>query len=240
MNIENEELKRRIAEFPSLVELRPVISGTGYLLPVDYSRGIFGDARILSLMATEAHRIAESVEYHVIAGIELAGVPLATALALHTAKPMITIRGKMVRPGRPDIIGTEHLGGEDCRVLLVDDLVAFAKTKAECIARLQEVNTRVAAILTFIDFQAKYQETEAYGVFDDEQVPVLSMITWQEILDLQRQAGTMDDDTYRWSQELLDHLEEWRVDLVQPKLPAYIAALQKRNIPIPQFVTDLL
>lgn len=240
MNIQSDELKRHIAEFKNLFELRPVITGTGYLIPVDYSRGIFGHARVLSLMAAEAHRISESVGHDVIAGIELSGVPLATALSLHSAKPMITVRGKMVRPGRPDIIGVTNFCGENQRVLLVDDLIALTKTKAECITRLRAANTRVAAIVTFIDLLEKYQATPAFETFDGERIPILSMVTWKEMTDLQHAAGTIDDEVYALSQDLVDHLDEWKLDVVKPKLANYIAILEKNRIPIPQFVTDLL
>lgn len=104
MKIKNKELIERLGKFQNLYTLVPVLTSYG-LIPADFSRGVVSEPTILRLMTEEFKRLIDFSEIDVIAGVDLSGVTLATAMSLATGKPMVIVREKSKRPGRPTIVG---------------------------------------------------------------------------------------------------------------------------------------
>ncbi|MBI2552659.1 hypothetical protein HYW17_05165 [Candidatus Uhrbacteria bacterium] len=150
MNIKNPELIQKLATFKPLFQLKPTIVATGQFIPVDWSRGVIQEPEILKLMAKEFFRLIDFSIIDVVAGIELQGVTLATAIALETGKPMVIVREKPKRPGRSPIVGDVNFISAGVRVLLVDDLMAYGGTKEERIKLLEERGAKVTDIAVFI------------------------------------------------------------------------------------------
>lgn len=95
---------------------------------VDLRRAV-ASPRFMRLLATAYASLVEDLEYDRIAGIPVAALPIATALSLHTGRPMIypRIPPKPHGTGRP--VEGAYRRGE--RVLLVDDLITTGGSKLE-------------------------------------------------------------------------------------------------------------
>lgn len=86
-----------------------------------------------------------------IAGAELGGVPLATAVALHTQKPFLIVRNR-----KKDYGTAKPYEGQDPKgksVLVVEDIVTTAGQVIEAAKALTDLGARVVRIVAVIDRQ---------------------------------------------------------------------------------------
>ena len=243
MNIQNKELIERLGTFPNLFTLVPVMTSYG-LIPADFTRAVVGEPTILKLMAEEFKRLIDFNKIDVIAGIELSGVTLATAISLTTGKPMVIVRGKSKRPGRPMIVGDVDFLKPGSRILLVDDSTAAAKSKRESTQKLEEFGIEVTNIVVFIfgeyqidRFHEKYQDVFNSQVWlDNSGIQLSYLITWKELADLQLQYGTMDKDFNAIVREAL-HWDTWEDD-GEGYVTKMVRCFRKHKTPIPDYVVD--
>jgi len=243
MNIENKELVERLGKFPNLFTLVPVITSYS-LIPGDFSRGVVTEPNILRLLAQEFKRLIDMKTYDVIAGIDLSGVTLATALALEVNKPFIIVRETSKRPGRPMIVGDLDFLRPGSRVLLVDDAMAAAKTKRDRVLKLEEAGSKVVGIAAFIyceyqidRFYDKYKDVfTSQDWFDKSGLKFYYLITWKELADLQLKYGTMDKEFNAIVREAL-HWDAWEDD-GEGYLTKMVNCFKNHQVPIPDYALD--
>ncbi len=84
-----------------------------------------------------------------VAGLELGGVPLATALSLETGIPMLVVRRKTKAYGTAK--GVEGVFEPGERVVLVEDVLTSASQAIPAAKRLTEAGLDVARIIYVID-----------------------------------------------------------------------------------------
>lgn len=202
------ELSQKIAVFKNLFILQPTITGSGIFIPADFSRGVFGDPTLLS---RTAHVLTEKInwqEIDCIAGIELQGVALATALSLQSGKPLVIVREKPKRVGRSAIVGDINFLKPGRRVLLVDDLLAFGMTKQTRAHILEERGVDIRGLAVFFDMEYPPQkgagEQDIHEWLRHKNVSLYSLFTWGELVHLQVDAGTIPSELAGLLLALLD------------------------------------
>lgn len=208
-NIQNQELLGRLARFRPLFQLKPVVVSSGQFIPVDFSRGVLQEPAILRLMAQEFARLVDFSVIDVIAGIELQGVTLATAISFETGKPMVIVREKPKRPGRSPIVGDVNFIHDGVRVLLVDDLMAYGGTKEERAKLLEERGAKVTDVAVFFKIRSVPPTKPLIPMYNygaeewlaKRRIKLHVLIDYDELGKLQAQAGTI-------SQELCDIMQE--------------------------------
>jgi orotate phosphoribosyltransferase len=119
-----------------------------------------------------------------IAGIPLAGVPLATAVSLLTSRPMITPRLEKKSHGSGDSIDGV-ISGERKNVSVIDDLITKADSKLEAISVLENGGLVIEGVYVLVDrMQGGVKELEGRGY------KVKAALTIAEILDRYSTFGT--------------------------------------------------
>lgn len=88
-------------------------------------------------------------EYDKIAGLELGGVPLATALSLFTDKPFIIIRKKEKEYGTKALI--EGSMNEGDKVLIIEDVTTTGHTLIQGINIIEENGGIIKEIVIVVD-----------------------------------------------------------------------------------------
>ena len=114
-----------------------------------------------------AERFAEHVTDDVdrIAGPELGGVPLATATALHTGKPMVLVRN--AKKGYGTAKRFEGVLNEGDRVLITEDIATSGGQSIEAAQLLRdECGCTVTKIVVVIDRQEGAEEAIREAGFD--------------------------------------------------------------------------
>ncbi len=91
-----------------------------------------------------------------LAGVELGGVPLVTALALETSIPCLIVRREAKEYGTSKQVEGVFDAGE--RVVLVEDVLTTASQAISAARRLTELGLRVEQVLYVIDREEGAEE----------------------------------------------------------------------------------
>jgi len=102
---------------------------------------------IAELMEEKTRQL--NIEFDKIAGPELGAVPIATALALKTEKPLLIVRKKKKEHGTGKQIEGEIKVGD--RILLVEDVTTTGGSVLRAAKILEEKGAIVAAISVVVD-----------------------------------------------------------------------------------------
>lgn len=98
-------------------------------------------------------------ETQVLAGLELGGVPIATALSLATGLPVAFVRKAAKSYGTCRLAEGAELA--DRRVLVIEDVVTSGGQIVESTSELQKIGARITSALCVIDRQAGGREALA-------------------------------------------------------------------------------
>jgi orotate phosphoribosyltransferase len=107
------------------------------------------DPRLLREIARALADLLPFPEPHRLAGVELGGVPLATALSLQTGIPFLVVRRQAKEYGTAKGIEGVFESGE--RVALVEDVLTTASQAIPAAKRLTEAGLDVVRIIYVID-----------------------------------------------------------------------------------------
>lgn len=113
-------------------------------------RLLSGHPAVLSQIGALLHRMTRSITYDAIVTIPTAGLPIGTALALHSGKPLLYVRKEAKDYGRGKWLegGTLEPGQ---RALLIDDVISTGGSKFDAIERLREAGVRVEDVAVIVD-----------------------------------------------------------------------------------------
>ena len=109
---------------------------------------------IAGLMTKEAERAG--VEFDRVAGPELGAVPIATALALETGKPLVIVRKKTKGHGTGSQIEGEVKPGE--RIFLVEDVTTSGGSVLRAAEVLEKLGAKITAISVVVDREEGAEE----------------------------------------------------------------------------------
>ena len=130
------------------------------------------------LLATIAAEMAKMLpaDTQVVAGLELGGIPLVTALSLHTGLPAAFLRKEPKAYGTENYAEGTPLGG--CRVVLIEDIVSSGGALVHQIERLRADGIEPSSALCVID-----RETGATENLARQNVPLKSLFRMSDLLD---------------------------------------------------------
>jgi orotate phosphoribosyltransferase len=107
-----------------------------------------------ALLAQIARHLAPLVppDTEVLAGLEMGGIPIATALALHTGLPCAFVRKKPKEYGTRKFAEGAEIQGK--RLLIIEDVVTSGGQVIESAADLRTAGALIAPVLCVIDREA--------------------------------------------------------------------------------------
>ncbi|MCA1753393.1 MAG: orotidine-5'-phosphate decarboxylase [Spirochaeta sp.] len=112
-------------------------------------RRVVSDAALLSIVAKAYAELLQDLRYDRIAAIPVAALPIATAVALHTGKPLIYPRLPAKPHGTGNRIEGEFAAGE--RIVLLDDLITSGTSKREAVVVLREEGLVVEDLVVLLE-----------------------------------------------------------------------------------------
>lgn len=130
-------------------------------------------AEIAAAMATMLPPATE-----VLAGLELGGVPIATAISLHTGIPAAFVRKQAKAYGTAKLAEGADLAGR--RVVVIEDVVTTGGQVIVSTGQLREIGARVDTVLCVIDRSDPDPvtgTTEGQAVLGDHDLALRSVLT---------------------------------------------------------------
>jgi orotate phosphoribosyltransferase len=202
------EVSRQVAE--ALVD----IGAVGFVpdAPIRFKSGILSpiyiDNRRLPYHPDQWHIVIESfqaqiqnraLEYDVIAGVAVGGVPHSSALAYMLNIPSVFVRKDAKEHGTKKLVEGGEVTGK--RVLLVEDLVTTGGSSLNGVTALRDEGALVSDLVAIVS----YGFTEAQQAFADANVNLLTLTDFSTIAQVAHDKGML-------GQEALTTIQDWFSD----------------------------
>ena len=110
------------------------------------------DPRLLTAVAAEMAKLLPVSECDGLAGLELGGIPLATALSLQTGVPCFYVRKEAKTYGTCNLI--EGGAKEDSNLVVIEDVITTAGQVCTSIEQIRASGYTVEHVIAAIDRQA--------------------------------------------------------------------------------------
>lgn len=147
LGAEHRELARLISERCRLTGLFTLRSGRES--PIYFDKYLFeADPALLGQVAHQAAQLIPK-DTEVLAGLELGGVPVATALSLATGLPAAFVRKEAKTYGTAQLAEGAQIDGK--RTLVIEDVITTGGQVALSTADLRSRGALVEAVLCIID-----------------------------------------------------------------------------------------
>ena len=150
----------------------------------------FADPELLRDLGDRGARVAQDLDVDVVVGAETAGVPLAASVALAGQLPFAFVRKPGYRgheSGEPAVRGADVTGR---RVLLVDDGIWRGTSVERFTATLVGLGAEVVGVFVLVDMRDVAEDVTPTAAA----LPISSVATYLQILDLATQDGILDSD----------------------------------------------
>jgi orotate phosphoribosyltransferase len=172
MTSAHPDLARTVGELCRLegqFQLRSGTTATTY-----FDKYLFeSEPAILRAVADELSQLVPD-DIAVLAGLELGGVPVVTALSLATGLPAAFVR-KAAKPyGTAKLAEGANIDGR--KVLVVEDVITTGGQVAESTRELRDRGAEVGAVLCVID-----RSGGDHQVLDDEGIDLISLFTSSDL-----------------------------------------------------------
>lgn len=105
---------------------------------------------LLQAIASEMARLTGGLRhFHRLAGLELGGVPLATALAIQTGKPCLFVRKQAKDYGTCNVVEGGCERGE--RIVVIEDVITTAGQVVTSVGQMRQLGLEVEDVVCAID-----------------------------------------------------------------------------------------
>ncbi|ADI73775.1 orotate phosphoribosyltransferase [Methanohalobium evestigatum Z-7303] len=110
----------------------------------------------LKLIGKKAAEIIKSIDVDNVGGVELGGVPIATAVSLESGLPMIIIRKSSKEYGTGGRLVGQLEKGE--RVILLEDVTTSGGSVKEAVSNIQNEGGYIDTVITVVDREEGAEE----------------------------------------------------------------------------------
>jgi uridine monophosphate synthetase len=149
-------------------------------------RLLAGHPELLSRVADAFAPILEKLTFDRLAAVPYAGLPIATAIALQSGRPLIYPRKEVKDYGTGATVEGGFVPGETA--VLIDDLTTSGGSKFEAVDKLTAVGLKVRDVVVLID-----REAGARKSLMEAGLELHSVFTLSELIDRWDASGTLDD-----------------------------------------------
>ncbi|MDD3042796.1 MAG: orotate phosphoribosyltransferase [Methanosarcinaceae archaeon] len=121
------------------------------------------DPKTLKVIAEQAAFRIKGMDAGIVAGVELGGVPLATAVSLETGLPLLVVRKAVKEYGTKGRFVGELKPG--LNIALLEDVTTSGGSVKEAVEALQAAGGKVSGVITVVDREAEAEDNlKAVGV----------------------------------------------------------------------------
>jgi uridine monophosphate synthetase len=160
---------------------------SGIMSPVYLDlRRLVAHPRTLAVVAGHYARLLDGLAFDHIAGLPYAALPIGTAVALATGRPLVYPRKE--RKGYGTDVAVEGVFAPGDTAVILDDVVTRGDAKLEALAQLRAAGLRVADMVVLVD-----REEGATALMAAEGTRLHSVMTLSELARRAHHLGRIDD-----------------------------------------------
>ena len=104
---------------------------------------------LLKSIAAELAQLLPQTPFDRLAGLEMGGIPLATALSLEIGKPLLFVRKEAKDYGTCNLVEGGFTAGD--RVIVVEDVITTAGQVVSSVAQMRQLGLVIRDVLCVID-----------------------------------------------------------------------------------------
>jgi uridine monophosphate synthetase len=150
-------------------------------------RLLTGHPELLSRVAASFVPILEKLAFDRLAAVPYAGLPIATAIALQSGRPLIYPRKEVKVYGSGATVEGGFQPGETA--ILIDDLISSGASKFEAVDKLRAAGLEVRDAVVLIDRGAGAQAS-----LSEAGLQLHYVFTLSELIDHWKVAGSLDEE----------------------------------------------
>lgn len=133
------------------------------------------DPKTLKLIARQAAVKVKEMDVNIVAGVELGGVPLATAVSMETELPLLIVRKAIKEYGtKSRFVG--DIKPED-RIVMLEDVTTSGGSVKNAIDIIREVGARVKYVISVVD-----REEGAKENLEGAETELVPLVTASDLL----------------------------------------------------------
>lgn len=140
-----------------------------------------------------------NIQFDVVAGVAVAGIPHSSALAFSLGKPHIFVRKEAKDHGTKSLVEGGNIKGK--KVILIEDLVTMGISSLNAVKEIRNAGGVVEDCVVIVS----YNFPEAIENFKNANVKLHALTSFPIILKENHQQGILTDDEVK-------KVEEWLVD----------------------------
>lgn len=159
-------------------------------------RAAYAMPEVLVEIALAMGRVMEPIGAEWLAGPELSGVPLATALSLLLKRPFCCVRGEYEKHGMRQIV--DPAPPRNAHAVIVDDVCTDGQTKIAAAQRLRTTGARLTHAVVFVD-----RESGGRARLQDHNIRLHACYTLRELVVNAHCAQRISDSA---CQSVMDYL----------------------------------
>jgi len=145
----------------------------------------------------------ENIDYDVIAGVAVGGVPHSSALGFHINKPSIFIRKEAKGHGKQNRVEGGDINGK--RVIMVEDLVTTGGSSLDAAQALQDAGANVVAVITIVSYG--FESTKQ--AFEDAGIALHTLTNFETILQQASEMNVLNNNEVSVISDWFDNPETW-------------------------------
>lgn len=146
---------------------------------------------------------SQDMEFDVIAGVAVGGVPHSSALAYAMQKPSVFVRKEAKGHGKGQRIEGGDISSK--RVILIEDLVTTGASSLSGISALRKAGATVDYLLAIVS----YEFTEAIQHFKSADVHLHTLTTFSTILEIAQNMNLFTDSEARLIHDWFNDPNGW-------------------------------
>lgn len=184
----------------------------GIKVPFHYSsRRVYSFPESIRVLGKHMGRVASDCRPDAIAGIEMAGIPIATAISLQYDLPMVIVRKERKEGARFSVEGITKPG---MRYVLVDDGFSGGAQKKSAVEFIRETEGEVVDIVVWINTF----EIAAFGIdrgrswIEAQSIRVHYFVSYLSLFEAYYRKGLLSDELFEIIKDFIEHINEWQTD----------------------------
>ncbi len=177
----------------------------------------------MDAIGSELARLARSWGTELMAGAATAGIPFATAAALHAKLPMVYVTREAKSYGNRSAIQGDYRSG--VKTLLIDDASGNGSTKQPYCEQLLAAGLKLRQVVVLVGFGQ-----QIIPWYHEHGIEFIELVQFYEFMDYLKAVGKLSAELHGYVRNMYQ-LEEFKMTWDEQKWASFLQVVERAGIP---------